>query len=156
LLTMVMIVRERRREIGVLKAIGGGNRSIVTQFVVEALVLVLISSVVGFGFATLSGNGIAGALVSSNTNKTATTNDSGPTITRAGGSGGGGFRAIRLGFGGREQKTTKDYVGDVATKVNLTTLGAGLAAAVVIAILGSALPAWLVTKVRPAEVLRGE
>ncbi len=151
LLTMLMIVRERRREIGVLKAIGGGNRTIVTQFVVEALVLVLISSAVGFGFATLSGNGIAGALVKSNTTAPSESTD-GPSLSP--GPKGGGFRAIR--FGGGDQKSAKDYVGNVATSVSVSSMAIGLAAAVVIAIVGSALPAWLVTKVRPAEVLRGE
>ncbi len=152
LMTMLMIVRERRREIGVLKAIGGGNPSIVAQFVVEALVLVLIASVVGFGFATVSGNGIAGALVRSNTTS-ASDSDMGPSFG-AGGPRGGGFRSIRLG--GRDQKSAKDYVGDVATTVNTSSLAIGLGAAVLIAIVGSAVPAWLVTKVRPAEVLRGE
>ncbi len=152
-LTMLMIVRERRREIGVLKAIGGGNRSIVSQFVVEALVLVLISSVVGFGFATLSGNGIAGTLVKSNTSSSSDSGNEEPSVS-GGSRAGGSFRAIR--FGGEDQKSAKDYVGDVATSVSVSSLGIGLAAAVVIAIVGSAVPVWLVTKVRPAEVLRSE
>ena len=37
-LTMIMIVRERRREIGVLKAIGASNIIITIQFVIESLV----------------------------------------------------------------------------------------------------------------------
>jgi putative ABC transport system permease protein len=147
-LTMLMIVRERRREIGVLKAIGGGNRSIVTQFVVEALVLVLVASAVGFGFATLSGNGIAGALVKSNTSSSDSSN-SGPVL------GPHAFHAIKF-RADEGQKSADDYVGDVATAVSLNTLGIGLAAAVVIAIVGSAVPAYLISKVRPAEVLRGE
>lgn len=59
-LTMLMIVRERKREIGVLKAIGGSNRSIVAQFVVEAVVLVATGAVLGFGVAAASSNSIAG------------------------------------------------------------------------------------------------
>lgn len=152
LLTMLMIVRERRREIGVLKAIGGGNRTIVTQFVVEALVLVLISSAVGFGFATVSGNGIAGALVKSNTNSSSPSDAQAPGFATGGPK--GGFRAIR--FRGADQKSTSDLVGNVATTVNAGTLGVGLGAAVLIAIIGSAVPAYLISKVRPAEVLRSE
>lgn len=54
-LTMVMIVRERRREIGVLKAIGSSNVSIMSQFTIESLVLTLVSSVLGIGLGiTLS------------------------------------------------------------------------------------------------------
>lgn len=153
LLTMLMIVRERRREIGVLKAIGGSNRTIVAQFVTEALVLVLISSAVGFGLAAVSGNSIASALVSSNTE---TSDDQHAGL---GFSVPGGKVQVRVGGSGvigSDAKSAGDYVGDVATTVSLEALGIGLAAAVVIAVIGSAAPAYLISKVRPAEVLRGE
>ncbi|MET3203477.1 UNVERIFIED_ORG: ABC-type lipoprotein release transport system permease subunit [Arthrobacter sp. UYEF13] len=52
-LIMVMLVRERRREIGVLKAIGAPNRTIGLQFVLEALVLVAMGSAVGASVASL-------------------------------------------------------------------------------------------------------
>ena len=65
LLIMVMLVRERRREIGVLKAIGAPNRTIGLQFVLEALVLVAMGSVVGAAVASLASGGIASALISS-------------------------------------------------------------------------------------------
>ena len=65
LLIMVMLVRERRREIGVLKAIGAPNRTIGLQFVLEALVLVALGSVVGAAVASLASGGIASALISS-------------------------------------------------------------------------------------------
>lgn len=47
LLTMVMIVRERRREIGVLKAIGGSNLKVMGQFMVEAITLTVLGAVIG-------------------------------------------------------------------------------------------------------------
>lgn len=152
LLTMLMIVRERRREIGVLKAIGGSNRSIVSQFVTEALALVLISSAVGMGIAAASSNSIAGALVTSNTTAQAETGDFGPSVS----TGGPGFKSVRLGPGGKGLESAKDLIGNVTTNVSWSALGYGLLAAIGIAIVGSAIPAWLVTKVRPAEVLRGE
>src|SRR5262249_15945730 len=46
-LSMLMIVRERRREIGVLKAIGSSNAKISWQFVAEALTLTSMAAVVG-------------------------------------------------------------------------------------------------------------
>ena len=46
-LSMLMIVRERRREIGVLKAIGSSNAKISWQFVTEALTLTGMAAVVG-------------------------------------------------------------------------------------------------------------
>lgn len=153
-LTMLMIVRERRREIGVLKAIGGSNRSIVTQFVVEAIVLVAISAFAGFGIAAASSNSIAGALVSSNTSSTESTDDA-PTVGK-GGPGGGGFRSVQLNKGSDGLDSAKDLIGNVTTNVNVKTLGFGMLAAIGIAIIGSAIPAWFITKIRPAEVLRGE
>ncbi len=147
-LVMLMIVRERRREIGVLKAIGGSNRTIVTQFVAEALTLVLISSTVGFGIAMASGNSIAGALVNSNVNQT--TSDSRPQAPRL------GSGAIVMRIGGTDEKSAQDYAGDIVVQVSPTALGIGLAAAVVIAFVGSAVPAYAISKIRPAEVLRSE
>ena len=70
LLIMVMLVRERRREIGVLKAIGAPNRTIGLQFVLEALVLVAMGSVVGAAVASFASGGIASALISSSSSTT--------------------------------------------------------------------------------------
>lgn len=69
--------------------------------------------------------------------------------------GGGGFRPMQL-KDGQGLESAKDLIGNVTTNVNAKTLGYGLLAAVGIAIIGSAIPAWFITKVRPAEVLRGE
>lgn len=142
-LTMLMIVRERRREIGVLKAIGASNFKITTQFVTEALSLTAMGSVVGLLGGLVLANPILKLLVTSNT----------ATAVTAGGPGGGrGFgRALGAvgGFGARSLTT-------LTTTIGLDVLLYGLAAALIIAVAGSALPAWLIAKVRPAEVMRGE
>ena len=67
LLIMIMVVRERRREIGVLKAIGASNRTIGLQFVLEAVVLVVIGAVLGSVIAVGASGPIASALVDSST-----------------------------------------------------------------------------------------
>lgn len=140
-LTMLMIVRERRREIGVLKAIGASNVTIVGQFVSESLALTIMGAIVGTVGGILLSNPVLKLLVSSSTTTT--------TGPGAGGRGPvGGFRAV-AGFGGRQLQSLHSVVG-------YDILLYGLAAALVIAVIGSALPAFLIAKVRPAEVMRGE
>ena len=149
LLIMVMLVRERRREIGVLKAIGAPNRTIGLQFVLEALVLVALGSVVGAVIASFASGGIASALVSSSTSTTAA-----PTGQRGGGFAGaaGGFPGGQGGpFGGASQLLTS-----VTASVSPGILAAGIAAVFGVAIIGALVPALLTARIRPIEVLRGE
>ncbi|MBT2584536.1 FtsX-like permease family protein [Arthrobacter sp. ISL-95] len=165
LLIMVMLVRERRREIGVLKAIGARNRTIGLQFVLESLVLVALGSVVGAVIASLASGGIASALISSNTTTTAaTTSQRGGGLSGAmpngavpGGGTGGGFPGGGMGggqggpFGGASQLLTS-----VTASVSPGVLAAGIAAVFAVAIIGALVPALLTARIRPIEVLRGE
>lgn len=64
LLTMVMIVRERRREIGVLKAIGASNAKVVSQFMVEAITFTSLGALVGVVVGIIGGSPITRVLVS--------------------------------------------------------------------------------------------
>lgn len=152
LLIMIMIVRERRREIGVLKAIGASNRTIGVQFVLEALVLVVIAAVLGSGAATAASGGIAGALVSSSTGTTAA---AGPgAVQAAGAAGQGAGPGGRFGDGGFGRGAV--LIGDLAASLGPGTLGLGLLAVLLAAALGSLVPALLTARIRPIEVLRGE
>jgi len=169
LLIMIMIVRERRREIGVLKAIGASNRTIGLQFVLESLALVVIAAVLGTGVAAAASSGIADALVSSSTGTTAA---AGPG---AGPGAGGGMQAAGPAgqnapgaaagpaqdgpggpFGGGGFGRGAALIGDLATSIGPGTLGLGLLAVLLVAVLGSLIPALLTAKIRPIEVLRGE
>jgi putative ABC transport system permease protein len=47
-------------------------------------------------------------------------------------------------------------IGDLATSLGPGTLGMGLLAVLLMAVLGSLVPALLTAKIRPIEVLRGE
>ena len=146
-LIMLMIVRERRREIGVLKAIGASNISVITQFVAESVVLTFIGGIFGAVLGFFLSNPILSALVS---NQAAT---GGAALGGAGGRGAGGFISFAQGGG---LATIGSSLRTVQTVVHYDILLYGLAAALVIAIVGSAVPAWLIAHVRPAEVLRGE
>jgi putative ABC transport system permease protein len=138
LLIMVMLVRERRREIGVLKAIGAPNRTVGLQFVLEALVLVAMGSVVGAAIASFASGGIASALISSSSTTAAT--------------GQRGFPGGRGGpFGGASQLLTS-----VSASASPGVIAAGIAAVFGVAIIGALVPALLTARIRPIEVLRGE
>ena len=144
-LTMVMIVRERRREIGVLKAIGASNVSIVTQFAVESLILTLISAIAGTILGTFLSNPVLNVLVSNS--ETSLQNSA-----RNAGGPGGAFTRFAGGVGQGAGAALRNLHATVGWQIILY----GLAAAVVIAIVGSAIPAFIISKVRPAEVLRSE
>lgn len=148
LLIMVMLVRERRREIGVLKAIGAPNRTIGLQFVLEALVLAALGSAVGAAIASFASGGIASALISSNT----TTTTTGAAARRAGGGAAGGFPGAQGGpFGGASQ-----LLNSVTASASPGVIAGGIAAVFGVAIIGALVPALLTARIRPIEVLRGE
>jgi len=145
LLTMLMIVRERRREIGVLKAIGSSNLSIVTQFVTESTVLTLLGSAFGAVLGVFLSNPILNVMV--NNSQSAT-----QQVTQAGPGGGPGFmRAAMTGGPG-----LRDAVQNIQANVGFDLLLYGLLAAVIIAVIGSAIPAWMSARIRPAEAMRSE
>jgi len=63
-LVMVMIVRERKREIGILKAIGASNHRIMAQFTTEAVTFTLLGLVVGLIAGIIGASPVTSALVS--------------------------------------------------------------------------------------------
>jgi len=148
-LTMIMIVRERRREIGVLKAIGSSNVKIVSQFTVESLVLTLSSSVIGVALGFIFSNPVLKVLVSNSETSGSGTEEK---IGQFAGRGGGAMMA-RLGGG---ISNAGNALRDIHAVVGWEIILYGLLAAVVIAIIGSAIPSFFIAKVRPAEVMRAE
>ncbi len=138
LLTMLMIVRERRREIGVMKAIGSSNLGIMWQFVVEALTLTSLALLVGAGIGIVAATPLTTALVDSSTSSTSQQAE--PGTGRPRGFGQAGQQAIR----------------NIQSSVGTNTLLYGVGATLLIAILGSAIPAFMISKVKPADAMRNE
>jgi putative ABC transport system permease protein len=162
LLTMVMIVRERTREIGVLKAIGASNSKVTLQFMSEAVTLTLCGAVVGIILGAIAANPITHTLVNNSSTSTSTSITAGPGFGGRTG-GGGGF-----GGGGGGAPTTrftdhrgaggliKSDFGNIHAAVGFGIILDGLVAAIVISLVGSSAVSYFIAKIRPAEVMRTE
>ncbi len=138
LLTMLMIVRERRREIGVMKATGSGNTTIMLQFIVESVTLTLLGLVIGLGVAFAAASPLTSTMV---------TNASSSSQSTPG---------VRGPRGGNFGQVAGQNLRTIETSVGWQSLGYGVGVALLIAIVGSAVPAYFISKVRPSEVLRSE
>jgi len=166
LLTMVMIVRERRREIGVIKAIGASNSRVIFQFMTEAITLTIMGAIIGLGIGVVGSGPVTNLLVTNSSNNTttaSTTTGAGPVTSRSfggsasitinrssGGRGVGGFLTRQFGSGG------KFSISDIHAVVGWNILLYSLAAILFIAIIGSTVASGLIAKIRPAEVMRTE
>lgn len=147
LLTMMMIVRERRREIGVMKAIGSSNLKTMVQFISEAVTLTVLGLIVGLVIGAAASSSITKVLVNNSTSNSAssqTTNQQGPGAAR-------GRRGLR-GFG----NNSLTGINNIKASVGPGIIAYGAGAALVIAVVGSALPALFISRIRPAEVMRAD
>ena len=175
-LSMLMIVRERRREIGVLKAIGSSNAKVSFQFMTEAAVLTLMAAVIGVLAGIVLSNPVLDVMVTNadSTSSSATAAPGGPP----GGVVVNGNAANRQR--GEWQHAARrrtalvvapspspaasaagvthfgDALSNVNTVIGVDVLLYGFLLAVFIALAGSSVPAYLTAKVRPAEVMRVE
>jgi len=148
LLTMIMVVRERRREIGVMKAIGASNIVIMWQFVIEAITLTAIALVVGTGIGVAAATPLTNALVSNDSTSTS----SGASDTQMG----GGRRVMSFGGPGQFGQASRKAIENIQASVGGATLAEGAALALVIAVLGSAAPSLMISKIKPADAMRNE
>jgi putative ABC transport system permease protein len=56
---MLVSVTERTREIGIRRAVGAKRRNIMTQFIMEAVVLCEVGGAIGVALGILAGNAVA-------------------------------------------------------------------------------------------------
>lgn len=152
LMSMIMIVRERRREIGVIKAIGSSNMRIAGQFMAEAVTLTLVGAIIGIIIGVIASNPITQMLVSSS--NSSSSSSSRPSF--AGPGGGGNFATHRLSVGQGGFTGFKHDISSIHAVVSFSIVIDGLVAAILISLIGSAVAAYFIAKIRPAEVMRVE
>jgi putative ABC transport system permease protein len=128
LFVMLYTVRERTKEIGTLKAIGFSNWTVMSQFMLEDILLSLLAGAVGIAIGSVAAPVLSGLLL--------------PAVTQFGA--GGTF--------GRASAPTSSAAITVTPELMLIAVGA----AVLLGTLGSLYPAWRASRTRPAEAMRYE
>jgi len=125
---MLFLVRERAREIGTLKAIGGSDGGLVAQFLTEAALLTALGTLLGVALFRVWGAAAASRL----------------------------FAVSVSPFLPPQYKDTLFPSLAIHTAVDAPTLGLALGAAIVVAALGSAYGLWQVVNLSPVEAMRHE
>lgn len=138
LLIMLYTVRERTKEIGTFKAIGFSSWNVMSQFMLEGMLMSLVGGVLGIAIGTLGAPFFSGLLL--------------PSINP--------FRSSRSfgGFGvvapGSNASVVSASVATAVPDPQLMLLAVG--AAVLLGAIGSLYPAWRASRTRPAEAMRYE
>jgi putative ABC transport system permease protein len=135
LFVMLYTVRERTKEIGTLKAIGFSNWNVMSQFVLEGILISLMAGVVGVLIGSIGAPFLSSLLL--------------PQINLFGGSTG-----RQVGFGSTNFGMTGSQVASAALSPQLILLAFGTA--VLLGAFGSLYPAWRAARIRPAEAMRYE
>ncbi|MFC1487443.1 ABC transporter permease [Thermoproteota archaeon] len=134
LFTMLYTVRERTQEIGVLKAIGFSNGSIMSQFMLEGMFLSIVAGLVGVVIGTVGAPIITQLLLTGFTPNTGTQTP---------------FAGRQIGIPGLTVQAT------IATPT-VELLLIVFAGAILLGVIGSLYPAWRASKTSPMEALRRE
>jgi len=136
LVSVVLMVRQRVKEIGILKAIGASDRQIGLQFGVETLAVSVAAAIIGALLTFPLAQKVGDLLISGSS-------------TSMGVPGRGGFG---VGFFGGGVTRVAGINVAVSPDVFLYALGIAIA----LAVAASMFPAWYISRVKPAEVLRYE
>ncbi len=134
LFTMLYTVRERTKEIGVLKAIGFSNGNIMSQFMLEGMFLSIVAGLLGVVIGTIGAPIITQLLL------TGFAANTGPQTA---------FTGRQIGIPGLTVEAT---IGTPSVELLLVVF----AGAILLGVLGSLYPSWRASKTSPMEALRHE
>ncbi len=130
-LLMVLITRERKREIGILQALGGSNRDVAGQFATEGLAQAVLGGLVGFGLYLAAGPFLAALIVTP------------------------------LGYGARRvsgihgENPIPAILSTTSFGASAEYLGIALGVALITALLGTLYTVLRIIRLRPVEAIRG-
>jgi ABC-type antimicrobial peptide transport system permease subunit len=136
LFVMLYTVRERTKEIGTLKAIGFSNWNVMSQFMLEGILISVMAGVVGIAIGSIGAPFLSSLLL--------------PHVSLFGGSSG----RFQPSFGPANLGTTESATATAALDPQLMLLTFGVAA--LLGAFGSLYPAWRAARTRPAEAMRYE
>jgi putative ABC transport system permease protein len=137
LFTMLYTVRERTREIGILKAIGFSNWNVMSQFMLEGILISLIAGVVGVVLGIVATPVLSSLLL--------------PTFSM--------FSGGQRGFPGFSRETVNAGTAlsqSVTATADPQIILLAFGVAVLLGALGSLYPAWRASRTSPMEALRYE
>jgi putative ABC transport system permease protein len=132
LFVMLYTVKERTKEIGTLKAIGFSNSAVMSQFMLEGILLSILAGVVGIAIGSVAAPTISSILL--------------PSV---------GVGA-RLPAGATIISGTTRFGGLAVATLTPELVLLGFGVAILLGTLGSLYPAWRAAKIRPAEAMRYE
>lgn len=130
LFTMMLVTRERTREIGILKAIGASDGEVAKQFVAESIGVALLAGLVGLAVFSLGGARIANVLLG------VATSSLNPATA----------------MGGEDPASSVIFRYDLS----LSSLISSLAAVIILTLVGSLTSAIRAVRMRPVEAIRHE
>ena len=131
LFVMLYTVRERTKEVGTLKAMGASNATVMSQFLVEGILLSVLAGVVAVVIGTVAAPYLSSILLPA----------AGNTFTH------GGQTTISI---------SSNASSTPAISVSPELMAIGFGASVLLGAIGSLYPAWRAARTRPAEAMRYE
>jgi putative ABC transport system permease protein len=135
LLTMIYAVRERTKEVGVLKAIGFSSRDVMKQFLAEGLIICVIAGVVGIMIGNIAAPFLTSVLL--------------PSQSQQSQAGPGGAFGVRGAFEDQGLDASSSSPDPILTL-------AAFGVAILLGAVGSLYPAWKASRISPMEALRYE
>jgi len=147
LASVTLVVRQRAREIGIMKAIGASNWQMGFQFSLETVVISVVAAIFGVFISVLLGQQVADLLLGQSNNSIlpvtgvgVPTGGNGPVIINRGGIG----------------NIVDGTLGGIHVAISPDVILIAFGTAIMLAIVASSIPVWYIARVRHADVLRNE